>query len=118
MGIARKVSVAGAGPSWERIQKELQGLGETPALRMIDNLPAFPEEIPEAGWKELRLGLCGGMVTLRKAPGEWSCTIWGTGDPKLEWACEAVAWAIATAEDQPESAGWKLKLESSRSALQ
>ncbi len=118
MGIARKVSVAGAGPSWERIREELQSLGEAPVLRMIDNLPAFPDEIPEASWKELRIGLSGGMVTLRKAAGEWTCTIWGTGEAKLEWACEAAAWAIATAEGQPESAGWKSGLLTSRSALQ
>ena len=28
---------------------------------MIDGLPAFPDEVPEPGWKELRIGFASGM---------------------------------------------------------
>jgi len=84
-------------PSWEAIQTELARVGETPLLRMIDGLPAFPDEIPESGWKELRLGMTAGMVTIRRGLGLLTCMIWGNGDDALRVAWSKVIWACATA---------------------
>ncbi len=63
-------------PSWEAIRAELARLGVSVSLRMIDGLPAFPDEIPQLGWNELRLGLPSGMVTIRRGPELFTCAIW------------------------------------------
>jgi hypothetical protein len=64
---------------------------------MIDGLPAFPEESPDDNWKELRLALSGGMVTLRREPGAICCLIWGNADSALQssWARVVLASAAA-----------------------
>jgi len=64
---------------------------------MVDNLPAFPDEIPEPGWIELRIGLSGGMVTIRATPAGWDCVIWGNADPALIRSWHSACWAIAAA---------------------
>ncbi len=64
---------------------------------MIDDLPAFPDEIPEPGWSELRIGLSGGMVTIRATAAGWGCVIWGNADPALARSWDATCWAIAAA---------------------
>ena len=64
---------------------------------MIDNLPAFPDEIPEPGWHELRISLTGGMVTLRAEPNGWAVVVWGNADAALlrsrDICCRAIAEA-------------------------
>jgi len=62
---------------------------------MIDGLPAFPDEVPEDGWRELRLGFSAGMVTIRRSASAWECTVWGTADPELLNARDRVAAAFA-----------------------
>ena len=64
---------------------------------MIDDLPAFPDEVPEPGWRELRISLSGGMVTIRAAPTGWTCVIWGNADPALARSWDICCWAIASA---------------------
>ena len=64
---------------------------------MIDDLPAFPDEIPEAGWRELRISLIGGMVTIRAGKDGWACIIWGNADAALAHSWDVCCWAIATA---------------------
>ena len=95
MGMSRSIAVSGTGPGWAELHSALVGLGLPPAVRMIDSLPAFPDEIPEETWRELRLGFATGMVTLRRQPGEWTCTIWGNADAELTRAWEACCTVIA-----------------------
>lgn len=84
-------------PEWEAIRAQLAAVSETAAIRMIDGLPAFPDEVPAPDWKELRLGLGQGMVTLRRLPGRLNCVIWGNADTALQQAWNTLAWACARA---------------------
>ena len=96
MGMDRTIQFSSAlPPTWEVIQTRLRQLGETPVLRMIDGLPAFPNEMPAEGWNELRVGLTAGMVTLRRTPDGLSCVVWGNADPALRAAWDKVCWACA-----------------------
>ena len=84
-------------PSWDAIRTLLAQLGEVVQLRMIDGLPAFPDEVPEPSWKELRLGLSAGMVTIRRGVNVLTCVIWGTNDPALQVSWNKVILACAIA---------------------
>lgn len=58
MGMDRTVRFpCGTIPSWDLIRTQLARLGLDSPLRMIDGLPAFPDEAPEPGWRELRVGV-------------------------------------------------------------
>lgn len=87
----------GLTPAWEAIRANLLRAGESGQLRMIDGLPAFPDETPEDGWKELRVGTAGGMVTVRRGAGMLTCVVWGTADPALDACWRKVTWACAAA---------------------
>jgi hypothetical protein len=98
MGLERNVRFPGdSTPTWEAIQSALSRVGESVALRMIDGLPAFPDETPDSGWKELRVATSAGMVTIRRRPGILSCVVWGNADPALDVAWTKVVWACAAA---------------------
>jgi hypothetical protein len=84
-------------PSWDDIRTRLAHVGESVSLRMIDGMPAFPDESPDANWRELRLGFTAGMVTLRRAHSSLSCVTWGNADAALLSARDRVAWACAAA---------------------
>ena len=96
MGIERRVEFAAALTlDWPRLVADLAARGLSPSLRMIDNLPAFPDEVPPAEWRELRLGFAAGMVTVRRAGTDLLCVVWGTADAGLTTARDAVADALA-----------------------
>jgi hypothetical protein len=97
MGVERTMNFPGDVPTWAKVQELLKTAGEMPIIRMIDGLPAFPDEIPEEGWKELRVTLSGGMITIRKAAQQVKCVTWGTQDAALEkcWQALCEAWATA-----------------------
>jgi hypothetical protein len=100
MGLERTIRFpADEAPGWERIRTQLCRVGETAALRMIDGMPAFPDEVPEALWKELRIGTSAGMVTIRRGRGMLSCVVWGNSDETLNVAWMKVIWACAAAGD-------------------
>ena len=65
-------------------------LGDPPVVRMIDGLPAFPDEVPPDDWKEIRVGLAGTMVTLRRTVGGIDVVTWGTADPVIETARDRI----------------------------
>ena len=88
---------AGAVPAWEAVQSQLARVGEAGTIRMIDGMPAFPDETPEEGWRELRVGCAAGMVTLRKGSDSLSCVVWSNADAALLAARDRVAWACAAA---------------------
>jgi hypothetical protein len=55
--------------------------------------------VPEPGWQELRIGLAGGMVTLRRAGSEVRVVAWDAADPGLTRSWDRLCWAIAAAGD-------------------
>lgn len=90
MGIERTLSTQQTQVDWPALVTKLHAHGETPVLRMIDGLPAFPDEIPDASWNELRIGLNGGMVTLKRTANGFSLVTWGTTDPQLDRSTNAL----------------------------
>lgn len=97
MGVQRLVTFPAGEPTWPAVAEKLAELGESPPVRMIDGLPAFPGEQPADGWREVRLGFAAGMVTIARGPAGWRFTVWGTDDPALLRAQAACAWAAAGA---------------------
>jgi hypothetical protein len=96
MGLDRTIRFHAETPSWEAIQSELRRVGFDPSIRMIDGLPAFPDEKPEPTWKELRVGFPDGMVTLRRVEKLISCVVWGNAEGPLKQAWDALSWACAS----------------------
>jgi hypothetical protein len=88
---------AGAVPAWDAVKGQLARIGEPAPLRMIDGMPAFPDESPEAGWRELRVGVATGMVTVRRGADSLTCVVWSNADPALLAARDRIAWACASA---------------------
>jgi hypothetical protein len=96
MGMDRTIRFpSGAVPTWDVIRTRLQQVGETATLRMIDGLPAVPDETPEPAWNELRVGLSAGMVTIRRAADSVQCVVWGNADDALRAAWDKLTWASA-----------------------
>ena len=84
MGMSKSVAFSNSVPTWNRIQTASLAAGMPLALKMIDNLPAFPDEQPEDGWKELRVGSSNGMMTLRRTGNSLDCIVWGNADGNLQ----------------------------------
>lgn len=87
----------GAVPVWEAVKSQLARVAELGTIRMIDGQPAFPDETPEANWRELRVGCAAGMVTVRKGTDSLTCVVWSNADAALLAARDRVAWACAAA---------------------
>lgn len=103
MGVERVVRHEPAADlDWSAVAARLREVGESPVVRMIDGLPAFPDEVPEAGWRELRVGLAGGMVTVRRHPDRVSVVTWGTADPALQQSADRLVAAVAAASGGAE----------------
>ena len=101
MGIERTIHAPSAPLEWPKLVARLMALGETPILRMIDGLPAFPDEVPADDWRELRLGLAGGMVTVRRTSDGFSCVTWGTADAGLQHSSDCLVRAIGELTGKP-----------------
>lgn len=97
MGVEREIRFPAGVPGWAAVTARLNEVGESPVVRMIDGLPAFPDEVPQDNWQELRIGLTGGMVTLHRAESGIRIVTWGTDDPALARARDLVSWAVAAA---------------------
>ena len=97
MGMERVVTFPGAEPAWPAVRDRIAAAGRTVQMRMIDNLPAFPDEEPEAGWQELRVSLGGGMLTVRREPGRLRVVVWGNADEGLRQDQELLARACTEA---------------------
>ena len=96
MGVERAVTFAGPPPGWPDVAARLSAAGCPAAVRMIDGLPAFPDEVPADDWRELRLALPGGMVTVRRTADGVRLVTWGTDDPGLAAALDACGRAWGT----------------------
>ena len=99
MGVERLIRFPTAGPEWPAVAARLAEVGEAPVVRMIDGLPAFPGEVPDPGWQELRVGLAGGMVTLRRTGSDVRVVAWDTDDRDLTRSRDLLCWALAAAGD-------------------
>jgi hypothetical protein len=98
MGMDQSVSFpSGQVPPFAAVRDLLTRCGFPVQMRMIDGNLAFPDEMPEETWRELRLGTPPGMVTVRREPGRVVCVTWGNADPALVQAWNAVTWAFAAA---------------------
>jgi hypothetical protein len=97
VGVERVVRFSDEGPGWPAVATRLAEVGERPVVRMIDGQPAFPDEVPEPGWQELRVGLNGGMITLRRDASEVRVVTWGATDPALTRSWDRLCWAVAAA---------------------
>jgi hypothetical protein len=98
MGIERTIRFPiDAVPPWEAIRSQLISSGSLPIVRLIDGLPAFPDEVPPADWKEIRIGLSAGMITIRRDRESLTCVIWGSADAALEKDWRSVVRACAAA---------------------
>lgn len=98
MGLDRTIRFSsGEPPGWDAIREQLRRVGEDGTIRMIDGMPAFPDEAPEPGWRELRVGTPAGMVTIRRRPDSLTCVVWGNADSALTAAWHKFIWACAAA---------------------
>lgn len=98
MGAQRTIRFpAGRVPEWSEVAAKLAEIGPPAVVRMIDDMPAFPDEVPEPGWQDLRVGLTGGMVTLKRTADGFACVTWGDRDPALSKAWDDLCWAAAAA---------------------
>jgi hypothetical protein len=94
MGEERIVQVAEPGPDWATVRNRLSAAGHAAQMRMIDNMPAFPDEEPEPSWRELRVTLGHGMITIRRELGMFRLITWGNADEATVRDQEAIAQAI------------------------
>lgn len=98
MGMDRTIRFSsGEPPPWNTIRDQLRRVGEEATIRMIDGMPAFPDETPDPSWRELRIGTAAGMVTVRHRHDSLSCVVWGSADSALIAAWHKVIWACAAA---------------------
>lgn len=80
MGLDVTVKCPTPMPEWRSIAGRLSFAAP---LRMIDGLPAFPDEEPPSDWRELRVALPAGMVTLRRVEGGVQLVTWENVGPEL-----------------------------------
>src|SRR5262245_14189313 len=97
MGVELAVAFAGAVPAWRAVAEACGRRGLSVQLRMIDGRLSFPDENPPDDWRELRLGVPGGMVTMRRQPGGVVLVVWGNADETLLRSRQTLAEVIAEA---------------------
>jgi hypothetical protein len=72
-----EISVQSPGIDWGKITNALAQFEPRGTLRMADGQLTFPDEEPASGWRELRVALPAGMVTLRRTPQGVDLVTWG-----------------------------------------
>jgi hypothetical protein len=96
MGMEQSVSFAGKPiPSYPAVRDFLSERGLPLQMGMIDGQLAFPDELPEADWRELRLRTPQGMVTVRREAEQLVFVIWGNADAAMIQTWNALASAFA-----------------------
>ena len=88
---------AGAPLAWSAVRDLLARRGFPVRMRMIDGQPAFPDEEPAEGWREIRVAAADGMVTVRREDGRLAFVTWGNAGRGVVQAANALAWAFAEA---------------------
>jgi hypothetical protein len=98
MGMEQIVSFAGRPvPTYSAVRDFLGQRGFPLQMGMIDGQLAFPDELPEDGWRELRLRTPQGMVTVRRDGERLIFVTWGNADDPMRRAWNALVWAFAAA---------------------
>src|SRR5262245_3269406 len=95
MGMECVVTFRAEEPTWTAIRTRVEAGGSTIQMRMIDGMPALPDEEPLDDWREIRVSLGGGMLTLRREPGRMRVVIWGNADETLKRDQQTLAQACA-----------------------
>jgi hypothetical protein len=94
MGMDQTITFQQAVPAWADVAADLARRGLPVQMRMIDGQLAFPDEAPEGDWRELRVAVDQGMITLRREPGRVVCVIWGNAEKELVRAWNAITWVL------------------------
>lgn len=81
MGMEIEVKVPGI--DWNKISGALAKFEPRGTIRMADGQLTFPDEEPSPDWKELRIALPAGMVTIKRKPMGLSLVTWGNVSPEL-----------------------------------
>jgi hypothetical protein len=108
----------GKPPAWPEVAGLLAGQGRPVQMRMIDGELAFPDEEPPEGWREIRVGASGAMVTMRKGEDRVVLVAWGNADAagRALWNTLTWAWAeagnglVQTAEGALDAAAFRAKV--------
>ena len=96
MGMEQIVSFAGKPiPTFTAVRDFLSGRGFLPRMGMIDGQLAFPDELPEENWRELRLRTPAGMATVRREQERLIFVTWGNADAAMLQSWNALVWAFA-----------------------
>jgi hypothetical protein len=96
MGMEQSVSFEGQPfPSFTALRDFLGSRGFPLQMGMIDGQLAFPDELPEADWHELRLRTPQGMVTVRRHGTRLIFVTWGNADASMLQAWNVLVWAFA-----------------------
>lgn len=96
MGMQHTVEFeSGAVPGWDAIRAYCLERGVPLPTRMIDGALAFPDEVPPAEWRELRISTPAGMITVRRAGSALVFVTWGNADAGLLAAWNALTLAAA-----------------------
>src|SRR5947209_6483826 len=95
MGMSQVVSCPGGVPDWPRVAAWLAAHGSPAQMRMIDGQLAFPDEEPPVEWRELRVSLASGMVTIRRQDAAVELVTWGNADAATLQARDTLARAFA-----------------------
>lgn len=96
MGMEQTVSFIGrAIPAYTTVRDFLARRGFSVQMGMIDGHLAFPDELPDENWQELRLRTPRGMVTVRRTPERLVFVTWGNADAHMTQAWNALVWAFA-----------------------
>lgn len=81
MGMEIEVKVAGI--DWNKISGAMAKFEPKGTIRMADGQLTFPDEEPSAEWKELRIALPAGMVTIKRTAMGATLVTWGNVSPEL-----------------------------------
>ena len=96
MGMEQTVTFAGKSiPSYTAVRDFLSQRGFSVQMGMIDGQLAFPDELPQENWRELRLRTPQGMVTVRREVERLVFVTWGNADNAMLQAWHALVWAFA-----------------------
>ncbi len=72
-----ELSIVAPNLDWTRIRNALDLFTPKGSLRMADGQLTFPDEEPASNWRELRVALPSGMVTLRRTKSGLDLVTWG-----------------------------------------
>ncbi len=100
MGMEHTVSFAGKSiPAYVSVRDFLGQRGFPLQMGMIDDQLAFPDELPNDDWRELRVRTPQGMVTVRREEQRLMFVTWGNADTSARQAWNAMTWAFAELGD-------------------